>query len=104
MHQRGKIMENGYIIVGLNGYTKWCISDKVKDILQRIKPKGFPFYDYSMFTLLNDWICMYSWQIERNKKISLADFVREIKVDGKSIYKETLIHIFEMEKDKIRWD
>ena len=57
-----------------------------------------------MFTLLYDWIRMYSWQIERNKKISLTDFVREIKVDGKSIYKETLIHILEIEKDKMGWD
>ena len=97
-------MENGYIIVGQNEHVKWCISNGVKDILQRIKPNGCPFYNYSMFTLLHDWICMYSWQIERNKKISLADFVREIKVDGKLIYKETLIHILEIEKKKISWD
>ena len=98
-------MENGYIIIGLDDHAKWCISNRAKDILERIKPKGCPFYNYSMFTLLHDWICMYSWQIERNKKISLADFVREIKVDGKSIYKETLIHILEIEDNKkISWD
>lgn len=97
-------MENGYIIIGLDDHARWCISNRAKDILERIKPKGCPFYNYSMFTLLHDWICMYSWQIERNKKISLADFVREIKVDGKSIYKETLIHILEIEGKKISWD
>lgn len=97
-------MEGNYIIVNFNGTTHVSILTKTKEFLESVKPKGCPFYDYSMFTLLYDWIRMYSWQIERNKKISLTDFVREIKVDGKSIYKETLIHILEIEKDKMGWD
>lgn len=61
-------MEGNYIIVDFNGTTHVSILTKTKEFLERVKPKGCPFYDYSMFNLLDDWIHMYSWQMERNKK------------------------------------
>ena len=70
---------------------------KTKEFLERVKPNGCPFYDYSMFNLLDDWIHMYSWQMERNKKIPLAEFVQKIRTDGKRIYKDSLISILELE-------
>lgn len=80
-------MEGNYIIVDFNGTAYVSILTKTKEFLEKVKPKSCPFYNYSMFNLLSDWVQMYSWQMERNKKISLAEFVRKIKTDGKRIYK-----------------
>lgn len=90
-------MESNYIIVDFNGTTHVSILTKTKEFLEKIQPKGCPFYDYSMFNLLSDWIRMYSWQMERNKKIPLAEFVRKIKTDGKRIYKDSMINILKLE-------
>lgn len=90
-------MEGNYIIVDFNGTTHVSILTKTKEFLERVKPKDCPFYDYSMFNLLDDWIHMYSWQMERNKKIPLAEFVQKIRTDGKRIYKDSLISILELE-------
>ena len=88
---------NNYIIVDSRGASKISIQTKTMGFLKSVKPKGSPFYNYSMFDLLQDWVRMYSWQMERNKKIPLADFVRHIKTDGKFIYKEPMIYILELE-------
>lgn len=90
-------MEGNYIIVDFNGTTHVSILTKTKESLERVKPKGCPFYDYSMFNLLNDWIQMYSWQMDRNKKISLAEFVGKIRTDGKRVYKDSMINILKLE-------
>lgn len=90
-------MEGNYVTVDFNGTTHVSILTKTKEFLEKVKPKGCPFYDYSMFNLLDDWIRMYSWQMKKNKKIPLAEFVREIRTDGKRIYKDTLINILELE-------
>lgn len=91
-------MENNYIIVEYNGTAHMRILKKTKEFLEAFKPKGCPFYDYSMFDLLQDWIKAYSWQIERNKKMSLADFVRKIKTDQKYVYKGAMIRVLELEE------
>lgn len=53
-------MENGYVIIGLDDHTRWCISNRAKDILQRIKPKGCPFYNYSMFNCyMIGFVCIH---------------------------------------------
>lgn len=88
---------NNYIIVDSSGAANVSIQTKTKEFLESVKPKGCPFDDYSMFDLLEDWIGMYSWQIERNKKISLTEFVRSIKTDAKFVYKEPMIQILELE-------
>ena len=84
-------MEGNYIIVGLDGTAHICISMKTKNTLETLEPQGCPWFDYSLFDLLKDWIGMYSWQIERNKKIPLSDFVKQIRTDGKEIYKNAMI-------------
>lgn len=88
---------NNYIIVDSSGAANIAIRTTTKEFLKSVKPKGCPFNDYSMFDLLKDWVRMYSWQMERNKKIPLVDFVRQIKTDGKFIYKEPMIYILELE-------
>ena len=90
-------MECNYIMVDFNGTTHVSKKKKTKELLEKVKPSGCPFYDYSMFNLLSDWIQMYSWQMERNKKIPLAEFVRKIRTDGKWIYKDSIINILELE-------
>lgn len=90
-------MQGNYIIVDFNGTTHVSILTKTKDFLEVVKPKGCPFHNYSMFDLLWDWIGMYSWQMERNKKIPLTEFVRKINTDGKFIYKEPMIYILKLE-------
>ena len=90
-------MESNYIIVDFNGTAYVSILTKTKEFLEKVKPKGCPFYNYSMFNLLSDWVQMYSWQMERNKKISLAESVRKIKTDGKRIYKDSMINILKLE-------
>ena len=89
-------MEN-YIIVGFDDKAKVLMAGKTKEFLESVKPKGCPFNNYSMFDLLWDWIGMYCWQMEHNKKIPLAEFVRKINTDGKFIYKEPMIYILELE-------
>lgn len=89
-------MKEGYIIVDLHGKSTVSISTKTKEFLENVKPKGCPFLDYSMFNLLEDWIKMYSWQMERNKKIPLIEFIRQIVTDGKYIYKDAMIRSLEM--------
>ena len=90
-------MESNYIIADFNGITHMSILTKTKEFLESVKPKDCPFYNYSMFDLLKDWVRMYSWQMERNKKIPLAEFVRKIRIDGKQIYKDSMINILELE-------
>ena len=90
-------MESNYIMVDFNGTTHVLILTKTKELLEKVKPSGCPFYDYSMFNLLSDWIQMYSWQMERNKKIPFAEFVRKIRTDGKRIYKDSMINILKLE-------
>lgn len=90
-------METNYIIVDYCGNAHISIDRKIKNLLESVKPKGCPFYDYNMFDLLSDWIKMYSWQLQRNKKIALTDFIKWIRVDGKEIYKEPMISLFDLE-------
>ena len=90
-------METNYIIVDYCGSARISIDRKTKKLLESVKLKGCPFYDYTMFDLLSDWIKMYSWQLQRNKKIALTDFIKWIRVDGKEIYKELMISLFELE-------
>lgn len=90
-------METNYIIVDYCGNAHISIDRKIKKLLENVKPKGCPFYDYNMFDLLSDWIKMYSWQLQRNKKIALTDFIKWIRVDGKEIYKEPMISLFDLE-------
>ena len=87
-------MEN-YIIVDFRGNTKVSITQKVMENLKTFKPKGCPFEDYSMLDLLKDWVNMYSWQIvNRNKQISLTDFIKGINGDGKVLlYSEAMINL-----------
>ena len=48
-----------------------------------------------MLDLLKDWVNMYSWQIvQRNKQISLVDFIKNINGDGKVLlYGQTMIDL-----------
>jgi GTP-dependent phosphoenolpyruvate carboxykinase len=85
-------MEN-YIIVTHSERTTVSMSQKAADNLQKYKLKGCPFKNYTMLDLLKDWVSMYSWQIERNKKVLLIDFIKEIKTDGKWIYKKDMIEL-----------
>lgn len=89
-------MESNYIIVDFNGTTHVSILTKTKEFLEKVKPKGCSFCNYSMFNLSSDWIQMYSWQMERNKRIPLVEFVKEIRTDGKQIYKDSMINILEL--------
>ena len=73
-----------YIVVDFRGGTKVSITQKAMENLKLFRPKGCPFENYSMLDLLKDWVNMYSWQIiQRNKQIPLADFIKNIKGDGK---------------------
>lgn len=87
-------MEN-YIVVDFRGNTKVSITQQVMENLKSFKPKGCPFEDYSMLDLLKDWVNMYSWQIvNRNKQISLTDFIKNINGDGKVLlYGEAMINL-----------
>ena len=87
-------MEN-YIEVDFRGGTKVSITQKAIGNLKSFSPKGCPFENYSMLDLLKDWVNMYSWQIvQRNKQISLADFIKNINGDGKVLlYGQTMIDL-----------
>lgn len=79
-----------YIVIEMNGSVKCSINNNTMENLRAYKPKGCPFENYSMFDLLKDWIQMYWWQITE-RKISLLDFIKKIKGDGKvKLYRETM--------------
>ena len=79
-----------YLLARSDGHVMVSVSMGTKEQLERVYPKGCPFQNYSMFM---DWIKMYSWQIRSSVPMSLIDFVREIRVDGKSVYKEEIIKL-----------
>lgn len=87
-------MEN-FIIVDFRGNVKISITQKTMENLKSYKPKGCPFENYSMLDLLKDWVNMYSWQIiQKNKQISLIDFIKNINSDGKVLlYGQTMIDL-----------
>ena len=87
-------MEN-FIIVDFRGNTKVSITQKAVDNLKKFMPNGCPFENYSMLDLLKDWINMYSWQlVQRNKQVSLVDFIKNINGDGKVLlYGQTMIDL-----------
>ena len=80
-----------YLLARSDGHVMVSVSTGTKEQLERVYPKGCPFQNYSMFDLLMSWIKMYSWQIRSSVPMSLIDFVKEIRVDGKSVYKEEII-------------
>ena len=82
-----------YLLARSDGHVMVSVSTGTKEQLERVYPKGCPFQNYSMFDLLMSWIKMYSWQIRSSVPMSLIDFVKEIRVDGKSVYKEEIIKL-----------
>lgn len=83
-----------YIMTRYNGRTDLVIAEEVIANLKANKPKGCPFYNYSMWDLLKDWIAMYSWQMPMNKPIKIEEFVRTIEGDGKvALYGEDMIYL-----------
>lgn len=88
-------MNGNYIEVNCDGTAHMSISVKAKEDLEKFRPRGCPFSNYSMFDLLKDWVRMYSWQMDRNKQMPLVDFVRKIRTDGSYIYKSAIIQMLE---------
>ena len=88
-------MNGNYIEVNCDGTVHMSISVKAKEDLEKFRPRGCSFSNYSMFDLLKDWVRMYSWQVDSNKQIPLVDFVRKIRTDGKYIYKNAIIQMLE---------
>lgn len=84
-----------FIIVDFIGNVKVSMTQKAIENLKSYKPKGCPFKNYSMLDLLKDWVNMYSWQIiQRNKQISLVDFIKNINGDGKVLlYSKIMIDL-----------
>ena len=84
-----------YFVIGHNGKIHVSITQKAMENLKSYRPNGCPFENYSMLDLLKDWVNMYSWQIvQRNKQISLVDFIKNINGDGKVLlYGQTMIDL-----------
>ena len=84
-----------YLVIGHNGKIHVSIEQKAMENLKSYRPNGCPFENYSMFDLLKDWVNLYSWQIvQRNKQISLVDFIKNINGDGKVLlYGQTMIDL-----------
>lgn len=88
-------MKENYIVVTSGGTVRATLTSGVKEILTEFKPKGCPFGNYSMLNLLQDWLGMYSWQLLKNKPMSLVECVERLDTDGTSIYKESMIRLIE---------
>ncbi len=78
-----------YVIIDYSGCIEWNIQPYIVNVLKQFKPRRCPFKDYTMFDLLIDWVRMYSWQLDRNHKYSLTEFVKKIHGDGKIIVYST---------------
>ena len=48
-----------------------------------------------MLNLLQDWLGMYSWQLPKNKPMSVIECIERLDMDGTSIYKESMIRLIE---------
>lgn len=73
------MMENNYIIVNYNGDEKVSMTYKSAEALKQYRPSGCPFPDYSLLDLLKDFVSMYSWILDRGKRIALSDFIEACK-------------------------
>ena len=88
-------MKENYIVVTSDGTVRATLTSRVKEVLTEFRPKGCPFGNYSMLNLLQDWLGMYSWQLPKNKPMSLVECVERLDTDGTSIYKESIIRLIE---------
>lgn len=88
-------MKENYVVVTSGGTVRTTLTSRVKEILIESKPKGCPFGNYSMLNLLQDWLGMYSWQLPKNKPMSVIECIKRLDTDGKSIYKESMIRLIE---------
>lgn len=88
----------GNFIMTTHYTTQWKILVKSAKRLKMYVPRGCPFKNYTLFDLLKDWIAMYSWVLDRNKRYSLSDFIRIIRSrDVKAnIYGDAIIKLLEM--------
>ena len=89
-------MKENYIVVTSGGTVRATLTSRVEEILTEFKPKGCPFGNYSMLNLLQDWLGMYAWQLPKNKPMSIVKCIERLDVDGKSIYKESMIRLIEV--------
>ena len=48
-----------------------------------------------MLNLLQDWLGMYSWQLPKNKPMSIIECIERLDMDGTSIYKESMVQLIE---------
>lgn len=88
-------MKENYVVVTSGGTIRMTLTSSVKETLATYKPKGCPFGNYSMLNLLHDWLGMYSWQLPKNKPMSLVECIKRLDTDGKSIYTESMIRLIE---------
>ncbi len=89
---------SGNFIVTTHYTTQWKILVKSAKRLKMYIPRGCPFKNYTLFDLLEDWINMYSWILDKGQKYSISDFVKQIRSrDEKAdIYGDTVIKLLEM--------
>lgn len=73
------MMKNNYIIVNYNGDTKVSMTNKSAEVLKQFRSSGCPFSDYSLLDLLEGFVSMYSWILDRGKRIALSDFIEACK-------------------------
>lgn len=88
-------MKENYIVVTSGGTVCTTLTSMVKEILTEFKPKGCPFGNYSMLNLLQDWLGMYSWQLPKNKPMSVVECIERLDMDGTSVYKKSMIRLIE---------
>lgn len=87
---------NSYIMIDWNGRISSKIQSDIASVLRRYEPRGCPFKDYTALDLLTDWVQMYSWQLDRNRKYSLPEFVNAIYGDAKvELYKDAILGLIE---------
>ena len=82
----------------ISGSFSVTISKQVAERLDRYKPKGCPYSDYTLLDLLKDFIQAYGWKIDRGYTMSLSDFIRLLQTENYAhaiVYGEAMIWIIE---------
>jgi len=63
-----------YIITSYKG-PRLVLTPASAEALNKYRPRGCPFENYTMLDLLKDFAKMDSWILEKNKKYNILDFL-----------------------------
>ena len=82
------------ITISCDGKVILSITKETKEKLKQFKPSGYS--GYTMLDLLQDWIKVYSWQLEKCAVYSLIGFIKKIRGGKIEAYRKGMLYLLEI--------